>query len=134
MATASGDLTSRDDVIRLVDECYERVRSDERLGPIFADIARVDWNAHLPKMYDFWEAVLFGTTTFKGNPLEVHRSLARLTTMSADEFGRWLDLFRASVDALFHGEMAEEAKQRAARIAGVMQHHIDTDAMRAKGW
>jgi hemoglobin len=40
------------------------------------------------------------------------------------EFDRWLQLFHASVDALFAGPGAEEAKLRASRIAMVMLHHI----------
>ena len=35
------DLTSRADIIRLVDAFYDRIRCDENLGPIFDDIAQV---------------------------------------------------------------------------------------------
>ena len=38
------DLTSRTDIERLVDAFYERVRADDCLGPIFNDIARVEWS------------------------------------------------------------------------------------------
>ena len=88
--SARGDLASRDDIVRLVDGFYGRVRVDSTLGPIFDGVARVDWGAHLPKMYDFWESVLFGTAFFKGNPLAVHRALARKTPMTNAEFGRWV--------------------------------------------
>lgn len=54
------DLTDRADIVRLVDAFYGRVRADAILSPIFDGIARVDWTLHLPKMYDFWESVLFG--------------------------------------------------------------------------
>lgn len=121
------DLTSRADIERLVDAFYDRVRSDELLAPIFDDIARVNWTAHLPRMYDFWESVLFGGTAFKGNPLAVHRQLAKKATLSATEFGRWIVLFHDTVDALFAGPTAEEAKARAVRIAATMQFHIDAD-------
>lgn len=121
------DLTTRADIERLVDSFYERVRVDERLGPIFTDVARVDWGSHLPRMYDFWEAVLFGATSFKGNPLAVHRALAEQTTVTARDFDRWLTLFHGSVDALFIGPMASETKERAVRIAIVMQQHLGAD-------
>jgi hemoglobin len=87
-------------------------------------VARVDWAEHLPKMYAFWEAVLFGTAGFKGNPLGVHLELAQRTALGAREFDRWLVLFEANLDGLFSGPMAGEAKLRAARIAVVMQQHI----------
>lgn len=121
------DIASRADIERLVDGFYARIRTDDRLGPIFNEIARVDWAEHLPKMYDFWTSVLFGTAGFKGNPLFVHRVLARATPLSRAEFDRWIALFHETVDALFSGPMAGQAKQRAVHIAVVMQHHIDAD-------
>jgi len=124
MTTALPDIDSREDVERLVDTFYDRIRTDDVLGPIFNDVARVDWAEHLPKMYAFWDAVLFGTAGFKGNPLAVHLQLAELTPLGAREFDRWLALFQANVDGLFSGPVADEAKLRAARIAVVMQQHI----------
>lgn len=124
---ARHDIRSREDIVRLVDAFYERVRRDDILGPIFNDIARVDWSAHLPKMYDFWEAVLFGTAQFRGNPLAVHRALATRATMDAVAFGRWVSLFHATIDELFDGGVADDARSRAVRIAATMQYHIDAD-------
>ncbi len=126
--TERTDIISRGDIERLVDRFYSRVRVDEILGPIFDDVARTDWDAHLPRMYDFWESVLFGASSFSGNPLAVHLSLARQIHLGAREFGRWLDLFHATVDAAFRGPTADDIKARAARIAAVMQHHISGDA------
>jgi len=125
---ARGDLSSRADIVRLVDHFYDRVRTDDLLGPIFNDIARIDWSSHLPKMYDFWESVLFGSAQFKGNPLAVHRALAARAPMTDAAFGRWVVLFHATVDALFAGLMADQVKDRAVRIAMTMQYHIKADA------
>jgi len=122
--TPPHDLASRSDIVALVNRFYEQVRRDELLGPIFDEVARVDWDAHLPRMYDFWEAVLFGAAVFKGNPLGVHLDLAARTPLTSREFERWLQLFHATVDALFVGAGAEEVKMRSARIASVMQYHI----------
>jgi hemoglobin len=121
------DIDSRADIERLVNDFYERVRGDELLRPIFDDVAQTDWARHLPKMYDFWEGVLFGVAGFRGNPLAVHRELACRVPLREREFGRWLDLFHESVDTLFCGPCAEDAKTRALRIAAVMQHHISRD-------
>jgi hemoglobin len=129
--TAAGvrlDLSSRADIVRLVDDFYDGVRSDDLLGPIFNDIAHVDWSSHLPKMYDFWESVLFGSAQFKGNPLAVHRALAARAPMTAATFERWIALFHATVDALFAGPMADQVKDRAVRIAATMQYHVEADA------
>lgn len=125
------DISSRQDIERLVDTFYERIRADDLLGPIFDRVAQVDWSTHLPKMYAFWETVLFGAASFKGNPLAVHRQLARRTPMTDREFGRWLSLFHETVDNLFEGPVAEEAKTRAVRVARTMQFHIEADAAEA---
>lgn len=118
------DIASRSDIERVVDTFYECVRSDEVLGPIFDEIARVDWPTHLPKMYAFWEAVLFGVAGFKGNPLVTHLALAHRTPLTAREFDRWVALFHHSVDELFAGPVATDAKRRALYIAASMQHHL----------
>ena len=94
------------------------------LGPIFDDVAHVDWATHLPRMYDFWESVLFGTATFKGTPLVVHQALARHAPLTAEAFDRWVALFQTTVDDLFSGTMADHAKKSAARIAATMEHSI----------
>jgi hemoglobin len=127
MGQGQVDIASRDDVTRLVDAFYDQIRTDDVLGPIFQDVAHVDWAAHLPKMYDFWEGVLFGKAGFTGNPLAVHRALARRTALTSQEFDRWLALFHRTVDRLFSGGVADLAKQRSSRIAMVMQHHIALD-------
>jgi hemoglobin len=121
------DITDPRDVACLVNLFYSRVRDDDQLGPIFDDLAHVDWATHLPRMCDFWESVLFARATFKGAPLEVHRALAQRTPLTCDLFNRWLMLFHSTVDDLFSGPMAEHAKRSAARIAATMQHNLTTD-------
>lgn len=118
------DIATRADIVRMVDTFYSLVREDDLLGPIFNDVAHVDWSAHLPKMYDFWEAVLFGRAVFKGNPLAVHLALAQRTSITGREFDRWIALFHATVEGLFEGEVADMARLRASRIATTMQHHL----------
>lgn len=122
------DIADRRDVARLVNIFYDRVRGDDILGPIFDDVAHVDWATHLPRMYDFWESVLFGTATFKGAPLAAHRDLARLTPLTSRGFERWIALFHAAVDDLFEGTMADHAKRSAARIAMVLQYNLAVES------
>ena len=86
------DIIDRRDVACLVNVFYDHIRADDVLGPIFDDIAHVDWPTHLPLMYGFWESVLFGTATFKGAPLEAHRALARRTPLTSSAFERWIAL------------------------------------------
>jgi hemoglobin len=127
IARDSSDIMSRADLECLVDAFYERVRADEILGPIFDDVAHTDWDRHLPRMYDFWNAVVFGAGSFSGNPLAVHRELGSRVVLGGREFGRWLSMFHQTVDSRFAGQRAEEIKTTASRIAAVMQHHIVAD-------
>jgi len=124
------DIGTRSDVARLVDAFYDRVRADNLLGPIFDDVAHVDWATHLPRMYDFWEAVLFGAATFKGDPLVVHAALSRQIPLTNGTFDRWVALFYATVDDLFAGPMADQAKLRAGRIAATLQRYLAPDPLR----
>jgi hemoglobin len=128
MTAERDDIRGRADIIRLVDRFYGAVRADDLLGPIFDDIAQTDWAVHLPKMYDFWDTVLFGRSAFRGNPLAVHLDLATRAPLTEREFGRWLTLFHQQVDRLFSGPVADEAKLRARRIAAVMHHHLGAHA------
>jgi hemoglobin len=128
MVVALQDIASRTDIERLVDGFYARVQTDAVLGPIFNGVAATDWARHLPKMYAFWDGVLFATPGFRGNPLAVHLALGKKVELGQAEFDRWLTLFHETVNELFAGPMADEAKARAMRIAAVMQHHLSGGA------
>lgn len=111
------DIESFEDVKLLIDTFYTKVRADDIIGYIFNDIAHVDWEKHLPKMYAFWEFLLLGKDAYQGNPLEVHRRLGEKTKLEEAHFDQWVKLFTSTVDELFHGRNAEEAKNRASLIA-----------------
>jgi len=107
------DLKTADDIRTLVDSFYEKVGRDELLAPVFNDIARVDWDTHLPIMYRCWESMLLGAGTYEGAPFPKHAVLP----VRKEHFARWLALFVEAVNSHFTGPKAEEAKGRAASIA-----------------
>jgi hemoglobin len=119
------DLLGRAEIVRLVDRFYEKVRADEMLGVIFDQVAQVDWPAHLPRMYDFWQTVLFRDGGFRGDPIGKHARLVPLTNMGREQFDRWLALFEETVDELFTGENAEHIKRCAADMANVIHAKIN---------
>lgn len=120
------DLRSREDIELLVDSFYQKVQRDELIGYIFTDVAKVNWDHHLPKMYDFWEAILFGQKGFKGNPIEVHFKLNQKHPLLDSHFERWKSIFYATVDEHFSGEYAQLAKEKAQSIADLMFFKIST--------
>ena len=120
------DITNKPDIELLVNTFYDKVKTNKIIGHIINDVAKVDWEHHLPKMYSFWASLLLGEHSFSGNPMQKHIALSKLTTMSEVEFSEWLSLFIQTTDELFEGEKAEEAKTRAANIARLMLHKIQT--------
>ena len=118
------DITTRKDIELLVDEFYKKVIEDKTIGFIFTDVAKVNWEKHLPLMYDFFENMLFYTGSYKGNPMELHKHISRLYALTEAHFNQWTHLFTTTVDELFKGETAEMAKNRSLSIAKIMQFKI----------
>lgn len=123
--TPRPDLETEADIVRLVDTFYARVNEDELLRPIFNDVAQVDWTHHLPTMYDFWSSVLLGTSRYKGRPMAKHFPLP----IQSAHFQQWLALFQASVDELFTGPRAEDAKARAQSIGAMFEHRMNPNSL-----
>lgn len=119
------NLTDRQGIVRLVDRFYERIREDDQLGPVFSEVAKVNWETHLPKMYDFWDTVLFRSGTFRGNPIGAHAKLVLHTDMSWAKFDHWLGMFRESVAELFQGENADHIVRCAEDMANVLYSKIN---------
>ena len=120
----TNDIESKKEIELLVDTFYSKVKADELIGYIFTDIAKVNWEKHLPVMYSFFENMLFYTGTYTGNPMELHKHINRLYPLTAEHFVRWNLLFTTTVDELFTGDKAELVKQRAKSISAVMQIKI----------
>lgn len=118
--TPKSDIRGPADIKALVDGFYGKVQVDALLSPVFNDVAKVDWAHHLPTMYRFWEMILFRSGGYQGSPMAKHIPLP----IDRDHFQRWLALFTATVDELFAGPKADEAKNAAASIAHAFQTRL----------
>lgn len=118
------DILGRPDIVCLVDAFYLKVRADEPLGHIFDGVAMVNWETHLPKLYNFWDTVLFRAGTFRGNPIAAHIKLVQQADLNWPMFERWLDLFRLTVDQLFAGVNADHIVRCAEDMARVIHSKI----------
>ncbi len=125
MMETKPDIAGRAEIETLVNAFYDRVRVDDVLGFIFDKIAQTNWAAHLPKMYSFWETVLFRSGGYTGNPVAAHAKLIPQTEMGRAQFDRWLMLFRSTVDELFSGEKADHIKNCAEDMANVIYSRIN---------
>lgn len=111
---AKADIASRNDIIRLVDAFYDKVKQDDTIGFIFNTIIGSDWSHHLPVMYDFWTSVLLQTPAYTGNPIKKHIETDKRIRLEEIHYKRWLELWNETVDALYSGSIADESKKRAA--------------------
>lgn len=111
------DISNRDDVYQLVTHFYVKVRKDEVLGPFFNETIK-NWDEHLDHLTTFWESSLFLKTKYYGNPLEAHVKVDKAYNNSITElhFGIWLNLWFQTIDELFKGDYAENAKRRARKM------------------
>ncbi|RYZ99645.1 MAG: group III truncated hemoglobin [Sphingobacteriaceae bacterium] len=115
------EILSLDDIKLLVDTFYDRIREDELLGPIFDERIQDRWPIHLEKMYKFWQTVLLQEHTYFGSPFPPHAQLP----VGHEHFAAWLALFNKTVDELFTGDKAIEAKWRAQKMAELFEAKID---------
>jgi hemoglobin len=111
------DIEDRADCERLVRAFYARAMTDEHIGYLFVDVAKLDLEAHIPVIASFWETILLGAQTYSGGAFATHASLHRKAPLSPGHFERWLVLWAATVDELFAGPRAEQAKAHAQRVA-----------------
>ena len=119
-----GDIETREDIFYLMECFYAKAVSDDLIGYFFTDVAKINLVDHLPVITDFWEMVILGGNNYRKNAIAVHAHLHQLSAMEEKHFTRWLQLFTGTVDALFSGDHAELAKQRALSVATVMKIKI----------
>ncbi len=118
------DIETHDDCVRLVTAFYGRAMTDPIIGFIFVDVAHLDLDEHIPVIASFWETILLGAGTYSGGAYAVHAALNRKVTLRTGHFQRWVGLWNETVDELFAGEHAEQAKTHAQRVARAFDRRL----------
>ncbi len=116
------EITSRDDVHRLVSEFYAKIRVHDTLGPIFNGLI-TDWPKHLELLTDFWESQLFlKKRTYNGNPVKAHIKVDEWmgNALTPEHFGQWLNLWFATLDEHYEGAQVWVAKNRAQKMSTML--------------
>ncbi|MBW8684531.1 group III truncated hemoglobin [Chitinophaga rhizophila] len=111
------DIQNEEDIAQLVHTFYAKVKDDTLLGPVFEKAIAGNWGPHLDIMCNFWSTMLLYSGRYKGDTMSKHMSLP----IDPRHFSQWLTLFLGTVDTLFQGEVADNAKARAGNIARIMQ-------------
>lgn len=114
------DISKPHHIKNLVDHFYNKVRVDPVIGYIFNDVAKVNWDNHLPKMYSFWEFTLLGSASYRGNLMMKHITINTKEPLTQTHFDRWLSLWEETIDHFFEGETANRAKERGQLMKTVM--------------
>ncbi len=111
-------LESREDIEHLVNSFYAKVVKDETIAFFFNDVAKVDWDKHLPKMYSFWESILFGQ-------MGAHFPINEIAAMEQKHFDKWLELWKMTIEENFAGENADMAIYKSENIARLMAFKME---------
>jgi hemoglobin len=118
------DIKTTEDIQLLVESFYSKTTQDPEIGFIFTQIAKTDFEHHLPIMVAFWDFLLLNKTGFQGNMMRTHIDLHQKIPLTEAYFDRWLAIWNTNVDELFAGEKAEDAKQRALTIGLTMRYKL----------
>lgn len=121
---ASRDLDTIDEIAEMVRRFYADVSMDDLLGPMFNDVARVDWTEHLVKLTAFWSRALLGVGGYAGNPFRAHADVHAKAAFTPAHFERWLSLFHETLDLGWIGPKADRAHELADNVARVHSQHI----------
>ena len=118
------DIKTTQDIEILVNAFYDKVKASA-IGFCFNALSQANWEKHLPKMYIFWESVLFATVKFDGNPMGAHYPINEMAAMEKHHFETWLRLWKKAIDENFSGEIADSAKTKAENIANLMAYKME---------
>ena len=110
------DLDTRGEIAEMVRRFYTDVAQDALLGPMFDDVAKVDWAEHIDKLTDFWSRALLELPGYTGNPLRAHQLVHRRCAFTEAHFEQWLSLFNDTLEG-WKGPRTERARQFAATVA-----------------
>ena len=108
---------AEDNIRRLLNVFYGRVRRDALLGPVFAGAlgtSGAEWARHLARLTDFWSSVMLRSGRYHGDPFSTH---LRLPDLEPAMFDRWLTLFDESCADVLAPDVADAFGDRARRIA-----------------
>ena len=116
-------MTDPEWIYKIVHSFYEKARYDILIGYHFRNIK--DFDTHIPRIAAFWEIQLLGGTdrilTERFDVMGVHIPLG----IKRGELGRWLLLFRATLDADPDNEkLKEKWKEKLVFFEGIFLRHL----------
>ena len=111
-----------------VEAFYACLLRDERLAPIFTEVAGIDIVEHFPRIQAYWEKLLLGENNYQRHTMNIHRQLDAKQRLSDSDFDQWLGYFIQSADSGFAGPKTERAKRIATTIAENMRRALSVSS------
>jgi hemoglobin len=110
-------------VRRVILSFYERVRRDDKLGPIFAEAIGANWDTHIERIISFWLTATRLERSYDGrNFMPAH---LRNRSIRADQLTHWLELFRETATEQCTTESASVLIDIAERMAETLKIGLD---------
>ncbi len=116
------DIQTKEDVFKIVDAFYAKLREDEMLGPIFNAQIK-EWDKHLEKITGFWYQMIFQSRGhYYGNPIDVHVAVDKAAEyqITPKHFGQWLYYWINTIKDSFEGPLADQMISQARRMQTVL--------------
>lgn len=120
------DIETREDILLIMREFYDKLLADETINFYFTKITDVDQHLehHFDVLATFWEQSLFMKGGYSNNMFQIHKDLNEKHGFKKEHFDAWLQHLYKTIDEHFVGKNAEQMKTNALSMATVMQIKI----------
>jgi hemoglobin len=118
------DIENVIDITMLVTAFYTKAIADDTIGYIFKKTPNFSVDKHVPIMISFWETLLFGVASYKGNTMLKHIDLNKKIPLNAEHFKKWIYLWEETLLEKFEGKNTQNAITKGRNIAALMQYKI----------
>ena len=117
---------TKENLNKMVILFYTKILQDEIVAPFFIeklgdDLKNEKWIPHIELLTNFWASIALGDSAYKGNPFAPHLDIQNI---SREAFSRWLELFSATLDAIYVPQIANQFKERSTVIAGNFMRNL----------
>ncbi|MFD2891129.1 group III truncated hemoglobin [Flavobacterium chuncheonense] len=117
------DIQTREDIILIMREFYDKLLADETINFYFTKLTSIEnhLDEHFEILATFWEQSLFLKGGYYNNMFNIHKNLHNKKAFSKAHFETWLSHLNTTIDENFKGNNAEQMKTQALSMATVMQ-------------
>ncbi|CAN5406240.1 truncated hemoglobin Ctb [soil metagenome] len=112
---------TKENIKKLVTHFYQKVQNDEILGPVFNDVAKVEWAHHIPLICQFWNSIMLKTNEYHSNAYRKHVLLGEKTKLTEAHFAQWLLIFQEEAFKHLPVQAAQLITDKAVMIANSLK-------------